>query len=146
MKHYQRKITLDKDYSDGTKATPRKYFNSAERQHSKREIKDSLDSSIEDKEIKIAERYDLERALDRKFESIRFRFAQTLHNLNIPMFPGGDKTNFDYYWHHCDFECEYDYRHLTEAELLEHLALQLESNSVIDVDAILQRWERNRYR
>jgi hypothetical protein len=139
VKRYNYKRFKEEDSLDNkTPASIRKYFNSAERQYAKREIRKAQEVLIEDKEIKIVERFDLERALDRKYENIRFNFAVTLHNLGIPLWPGGDKTNFDYYWKYCDFQCNYDYCGLTDAELLERLALQLISNNVIDLNLAIK--------
>ena len=139
MKHYNYKRFKEEDSLDHrAPASVRKYLNSAERQRAQREIKEELDNSIEDKEIKIIERFDLERALDRKYKNIRFAFAQTLNNIGIPLWPGGDKTNFDYYWHYCDFFCSYDYSHMTEVELLDILALTTNSDYVIDLNLAIR--------
>ena len=144
MKHYQRKISLDKNSSDSAKATPRKSFNSSERQYAKKDIKSTLDLSLEDKEIKIVALSDLRRALDKKLENIRFSLAVSLHALGIPLLPGGEKKDFSYYWQHCDFEYEVISDHLTEEEILEILALEV-PNNVIDIESTLQKWERSRY-
>jgi len=138
MKRYQRKIVLDKDYSDGTKATPRKYFNSSERQYAKREIHEVQEALIEDNEIKTRDLYDLQRVLDRKFNNVKFEFARTLHNLDIPLVPGGEKTTFrnTYNWH--DFDDEYDWHGMTEDELLERLALTTNSDYVIDINLAIK--------
>ena len=139
MKRYQRKIALDKDYHDGTKATPRKYFNSSERQCAKREIHEIQEALIEDKEIKIRDLYDLHRALDRKFNNIKFEFARTLHNLDIPLVPGGEKTTFRNTYSWSDFDDEYDWHGMTESELLEMLALTTDSDYVIDINLAIKQ-------
>lgn len=134
MKRYQRKIALEKDSTDRDRANPRKYFNSAERQYAKREIHEVQEALIEDKEIKIRDLYDLHRALDRKFNNVKLEFAKTLHNLDIPLIPSGEKTTFrnTYNWH--DFDDEYDWYGMTEDELLERLALTINSDYVIDIN------------
>lgn len=138
MKRYQRKIALEKDYSDGTRANPRKYFNSVERQYAKKEIREVQEALIEDNEIKTRDLYDLQRALDRKFNNVKFEFARTLHNLDIPLVPGGEKTTFrnTYNWH--DFDDEYDWHGMTEDELLERLALTINSDYVIDINLAIK--------
>jgi hypothetical protein len=139
MKHYNFKRFKEENSLDWkTPASSRKYLNSAERQYAKREIKDVLDLSLEDKEIKVIELRDL--ALDRKFANIQFNFAVTLHNLGIPLWPGGDKTNFDYYWQYCDFECNFDYSGMTEQEILELLALELDNKGTKTFRPRLPPW------
>ena len=139
MKHYRRKIELEKDYHDGTKATPRKYFNSAERQYAKREIHEAQEVLIEDKEIKTRDLYDLQRALDRKLNDIKLEFARTLHNLDIPLVPGGEKTTFNNTFSWRDFDEDYDWHGMTEDELLELLSLSIHPNRTIDINLAIKQ-------
>lgn len=139
MKRYQRKIALDKDYSDGTKATPRKYFNSAERQYAKREIHEVQEALIEDNEIKTRDLYDLQRALDRKLNDIKLEFARTLHNLDIPLVPGGEKTTFNNTFSWRDFNEDYDWYGMSEDELLELLSLSIHPNRTIDINLAIKQ-------
>jgi hypothetical protein len=141
MKRYHlKRIKEENDLDHHTPPSCRKRFNSVERQYAKREIHEAQEVLIEDKEIKVIELRDLHRALDRKFANIQFDFAVTLHNLGIPLWPGGDKTNFDYYWQYCDFECEFDYSEMTEQEILELLALELDNKSTKTYRPRLPSW------
>lgn len=138
MKRYQRKIALDKDYSDGTRATPRKYFNSAERQCAKREIHEVQEALIEDREIRARDMYDLRIALDRKLNMVSLELARTLHNLGIPLIPGGHQTVFHNTFSWNDFNNEYNYSNSTEEELLEMLALDINPKRTIDINQAIK--------
>lgn len=122
MKTYQRKIMLDKDCSDGTRATPRKYFNSSERQHAKREIASEIEYLEEHLEIKVRDIWNLRHELDQRLENIRYDFAHTLHRFGMSIHPGGYQTFFENSYHYHDFDYSYDSANLSEAELLEILA------------------------
>lgn len=137
MKRYQRKIALEKDSTD--RATPRKYFNSVERQYAKREIHKAQEALIEDKEIKTRDLYDLQRALDRKLNGIKLEFARTLHNLDVPLILGGEKTTFNNTVDWYAFMKEYDWSEMTEDELLELLSLSIHPNRTIDINLAIKQ-------
>ncbi|CAB4125286.1 hypothetical protein UFOVP53_100 [uncultured Caudovirales phage] len=139
MKRYHlKRIKEENDLDHHTPPSCRKRFNSVERQYAKREIHKAQEVLIEDKEIKTRDIYDLQIALDRKLNNITFNFARTLHNFGIPLVPGGEKTVFSNTFNWRDFDNEYDYSHMTEAELLEMLALTTNSNYVIDLNLAIE--------
>lgn len=135
MKKYNlKRFKLENNIDWNAPTKLRKYFNSSERQEAKKEIHEVQELLIEDKEIKIRDREDLHRALDRKFNQVRFDFARTLHKFGVALTPGGEKTNFRNTYSWGTFHEEWDWDDMTEDEMLEMLALTTKTDYVIDIN------------
>lgn len=139
MKHYNfKRYKLENSIDWKSPTGLRKYFNSSERQLAKRELDEVQTLLLEDKEIKVRDIQDIHRALDRKFNQVRFDFARTLHRFGVALISGGEKIDFRETYGWDDFHVEWNWDDLSEDKMLNLLWLSTDLDRVIDINTAIK--------